>query len=64
MAHKLYDRYGWTPEIVNKQMSIEEVKQHFKLVSEVEKEEQKAKSELIKELLKFIRKLFHSYWGR
>lgn len=64
MAHKIYDRYGWPPDVVNKKMSIEEVKEHYKLISEVEKQEQKEKTELIKEFVKFISKLFKAYWGR
>jgi hypothetical protein len=45
-------------------LPIDQVTKHFELIMEVEKQEEKNKTELIKEGTKFFNKLFKSYMSR
>lgn len=62
-SHWIYDRYHWTPDIVNN-MSIDEVNKHYELIITVIKEESAQRSELIGSLVKHANKLFKTYLGR
>ncbi len=62
-AHTIYDRYGWTPNIVEN-MPLDEVDKHYKLIKAVEKAEMKKESETFSALTKFLSKLFHNYLGK
>jgi hypothetical protein len=59
-AHTIYDRYHWTPEIVEN-MPMDEVTKHYKIIKEVLKQENKNEQDLYSAFTKYIEKLFHIY---